>query len=109
MLYRALCNLQEGDRVIPVGSIFEREYKPSVLSVLFEVGAIAEIVPPPLAILPGWAVRSARLAEIGINDVAEFLQGDVDVIAARMRCASSLVERWMQEVRVGLLAVEQAG
>lgn len=46
------------------------------LDALLEVNALAEVLYPPLSALPGWKLRSEKLARVGIMTIADFLEAD---------------------------------
>lgn len=109
MMYRALRNLAIESEMILAGSLFEYTFKPGVEQVLFDAGAIAEIQPPPLAVLPHWKVRAAKLALAGIVTVDQFLAAEDGQVAEHMGCAPTLVARWKQEVKQALMAAATGG
>lgn len=61
---------------------------------LMRIGAIAPLAAPPLAELPGWAARSAKLAKVGIQDAGQFLEGDPALLRRVLRVKAEAIERY---------------
>jgi hypothetical protein len=98
-LYRLLQNLAFPDHTLPRGSLSRMlTSKPDVIERLRSKGGIAEIAPPPLAILPGWKLRSAKLAKIGIVSAVDFLETADDGILKTMRIGPDVLAKWRTEV-----------
>jgi len=98
-LYRLLQNLAFKDRTLARGSLSRLlSCKPDVIAKLKAKGGIAEVAPPPLAILPGWKIRANRLTKLGIITATEFLEaGDEEVMKA-MRINQAALDKWRGEV-----------
>jgi hypothetical protein len=111
-LYRLLQNLAFPDRTLPRGSLSRLlGSKPDVIGKLTLKGGIAEVAPPPLAILPGWKLRSAKLAKIGIITAVDFLESADDGILKTMRIGPDVLAKWRTEVEGWLISPvkEQSG
>lgn len=83
MLYRVIENLRVRDKRIQAGTVSKLEnVSASTIEVLLAKGRVAEVRPPPLAVLPGWGERAAEYEKQGIkdiNDMSEAGEGVVDV------------------------------
>jgi hypothetical protein len=96
--------------IIRPGSLHRLEsLDKAALEKLTSKNTIAEVQAPPLSILPGWQVRSEKLAAVGIVDAVEFLGANASQVAAYMQCGRGTVERWKNEVLQWLTAPEQRG
>jgi hypothetical protein len=92
-------------RIIEAGSIDRLEWlddNPNGIAALVEKGAIARINPPPLAILPGWKIRSGKVKVSGIEDVEQFLTADDAVLVKCLGIKVETVQRWKQDL-IGFL------
>ncbi len=73
-LYRALTNLSKGEHVIERGSVFlGTMLSEDSRTKLLNLGRIAEASAPPLAAIPNWAARAAKMSKVGITTVEEFI------------------------------------
>ena len=98
-LYRVRKDIAYGKVIVRRGSLHRLNKVPADgLKKLKERGTISEVMPPPLAVLPGWTRRATRLEEAGIANAVQFLGADVDRAAAFMRVKPSTVEKWRREV-----------
>ena len=75
---------------------------------LVAVGAVGEVRPPPLVLIPGWERRAARMAGQGITDVVQLLDADTDTVVKACRAKAATVERWKEEVRDWLVVAPPA-
>lgn len=74
--------------------------KPAALARLIACGAISRVVPPPLAVLPGWKLRAPKLAALGIVDVVQLLEANSDKIAQALGYKrSSTIDGWKKAAR----------
>lgn len=64
---------------------------------LIDVGAIAPIHAPPLAVLPGWSDRAEDLAEQGIITVTDLLDADTNALIDSLVQNRATLEAWKQE------------
>jgi len=76
-------------------------FKQSTLDRLIISGTIAEVFMPPLAELPGWAGRAARLEPLGIVTVNDLIESDAETIKAikkefKYRTITP-IKRWQEE------------
>lgn len=98
-IYRVLKPLDTGKRVIQAGCFVRTgEMAEKTLVILAERGAVARIAPPPLAQLPGWKIRSARLAKAGIIDAEQFLEAEEGLLVDALKSKASLIQSWKAEV-----------
>lgn len=105
-LYRIVSPVAKGDQIIPVGTVGKLEYfTPQSLAALLRKGAITEVSPPPLSIMPGWKLRSAKLAKIGIEDAVQLLEGDTDDLMRSLRMTRVGVQKWKKDAE-DLLTVD---
>ncbi len=107
-MYRALQNLDFKGQIVKRGSLLRRNrFKPSTAAKLLRVGAIAEVRPPPLAVLPGWETRARRLEKLGIITVIDLLEGGDEqetAIKRAFRIRPETLERWKAEAEGWLTA-----
>jgi len=110
-LYRVLRQLHAGKRgLIYAGSLTRLEWLgDDGIEKLVAVGAVSEVQPPPLAVLPGWKRRAAPLAKMDIVDVTQFLLADTDAIAQQVGRKAATVEMWKREVEGWLQADPPSG
>lgn len=106
MLYRATGRLQtKKSGFVERGEITALSWLgPDQVQKLIDLGHVTHLSAPPLAELPGWTRRAARMKEVGISMADEFLEHDVEGLAAALNVKPATVERWKTEV-VGLLTV----
>lgn len=98
MLYRTRANLS-GKREVPAGSILrESDLSAKALAALLARGVLQPVSPPPLAALPGWQHRGKRLAEMGVEDASQVVEGDADEMARHCGVSPVLVRRWQEEL-----------
>lgn len=107
-MYRIINNLTYKGDVIPGGSIQALVLDDEKIDKLIEVGAIAPVEPPPLAILPGWDARSKRLAPWHIITVSDLLEADVAELARDVRLKPATIREWQKSV-VEYLTAKPAG
>lgn len=99
MLYRILIDIRRGETTLLRGSLTRLEWlSPAIQERLVTRGAVTPVGTPPLTVLPGWQLRGAKLARIGIADAVQFLEADVDRVAGFMRVKPVTVVGWQQEV-----------
>ena len=110
MLYRVLHNLWVGKSILPAGTMSRlASVPPKAMEVLLAKGTVAPVAAPPLAVLPGWQHRGQRLAEIGITDAGQFLEGDVPAMAAHLGVTEQLIGRWQTSLEQWLMAPAKRG
>ena len=75
----------------------------SILEILLAKGRVVEVQTPPLAVLPGWEEKAAVLAPLGIEDVSQLVDADLDKVAEELgtpvrglRKAALEAQSWMQ-------------
>jgi len=104
-MYRVHQNLAVGDSIVSGGSLsLLRGVGERGIQALLKRGTITEVAAPPLAILPGWKLRAARLKAMGVETVADLLQADRDGVARFMRANLPTVEKWLVDAEAWLLA-----
>ncbi len=102
-VYRVLERLSKGERFLEVGELVRLEWlKPEQIARLEVRGAVSRISAPPLAKLPGWKLRSQRLAKAGITGVEELLEADTANLAEQVQADPRTVELWKRELTTWL-------
>lgn len=98
--YRILRDLSKGNKIIKIGQITSLSGLPqATLDRLAEVGAIAEVSPPPLSELPGWQTRAAKLEATGIITATQFLElKDYELIKKLFRVKDETIEAWKKQI-----------
>lgn len=79
------------------------------VELLKDGGAIGEVQPPPLKVLPGWKRRAALLKKQGIVDAAQFLEASSEEMATALKMKEVTVERWKREITNWLTAPSPTG
>jgi len=103
-VYRVLRSLDRGSRIIEPGQIIQIDWlSPENVGRLETVGAVAQVHGPPLVELPGWQLRSERLAGAGITTAVEFLEADSAEVEGRIEAQPGMVDKWKQDVQKWLL------
>ena len=100
-LYRTLERLIDG-----VGLVYERgivdplkKVPASVITILLEKQRIVEVQAPPLRVLPGWEERAAILEPLGIEDVSQLVDADLDEVAKELDTPVEGLRRAAQEAQ----------
>lgn len=88
-LYRTLTPLRFPKTIVPAGKVITLKGDQSILE---RVGAIAPILTPPLAILPGWAERAACLESAGILTGEQFVEADAALLAAKLDMSPDMIQ-----------------
>jgi len=71
-------------------------------------GSISEVSAPPLAILPGWVLRSNLLSDrADIEYVDQLIEADSEEVAEKIDVNVRTVEKWKEEVTRWLTADAQ--
>lgn len=98
-VYRVLKRLDRGSSIIEPGRLMQIDWlSPANIARLEVVGAVARVHGPPLEALPGWRLRSERLADIDITTAEEFLEADRDLVAAHMEAQTRTVDKWTTDL-----------
>lgn len=98
-LYRAVQKLSWGGRTVLRGTVFRATALPAAsVARLVATGGIAPVSTPPLALVPGWRTRAARLAKEGIDSVEGVLGTGAVALAACFRVRVPTAERWLREL-----------
>jgi hypothetical protein len=109
-LYRALNNLDAGKTQIGRGEVFAGErIGDHVLERLLKLGRVALVSAPPLAMLPDWEKRAAKLKKIGVSTVEEFIAGEAGVMAKACLVSAERIGMWKLEVLECLKAPGERG
>ena len=104
--YRALKDLSNGYKryeLVPATAL-----KVGIIPILLAKGAIGEVTGPPLSTLPGWSLRSERLAAINVVYVHDFLDGEISQLAEVCGVRQATIEKWQAEVARWLQPVPPA-
>lgn len=104
--YRALTDLHFGSQIVRKGTVLQRAFKESTLQTLITNGAIAPIHTPPLAALPDWATRAAKLVKLDITTAEQFLEADDAAVAKALKVAKPIVQQYKQEIIALWLTVD---
>lgn len=85
-LYRTLERLIDGEGVVYERGIVDplKKVPASVVTILLEKQRIVEVDSPPLRVLPGWKDRAAVLEPLGIEDVSQLVDADLDKVAKEL-------------------------
>jgi len=67
-------------------------------------GSISKVSAPPLAVLPGWVLRSQKLLKVDIEYVDQFIESDPAEIADKIGVQPQTIEKWQNEVTEWLTA-----
>lgn len=96
MIYRAVQKLSWGDELMPPGAVFPGDrLKAQAAERLLAAGAIAAVQTPPLALVPGWRHRAARLGDRPVEEVLEMPAAD---LAGAFGVLPATAERWQREL-----------
>ncbi|MFA5714361.1 MAG: hypothetical protein WC998_01300 [Candidatus Paceibacterota bacterium] len=95
--YRALEDLNAGhNNIIANGIVFkESRLSPKAVTILAEMGRIAEVSFPPLEVIPGWKIRAAKVKNMS---TVEFLDAPNDELAVKMKTKPDTIEAWKAEI-----------
>lgn len=83
MLYRVLESLRflKSNKQIEAGTIDKLEgLSAKTIAALLVKNRIAEVIPPPLAVLPGWEEKAEAYAKQGIKDVNDMSEAEEGVV-----------------------------
>lgn len=108
-MYRALKTLDTGGgkRIYPGSLVWLEWLDEAGINALRTVGAICDVHPPPLSILPGWERRSKRVEKLGLLDVVAFMEAATGEVAGALGIKPSTVDRWKDEVSSWLSVKEE--
>jgi len=67
-------------------------------------GSISKVSAPPLAVLPGWVLRSQKFLEIGIEYVDQLIECNPEEASTKIGVRTETVEKWQDEVTEWLIA-----
>lgn len=100
-VYRALFNLSFDHSMIERGWLWVIPGKttPANAAKLEELGRIARISAPPLAVIPGWKLRAAKAKRKGgIENAEQLLELSVDECAALFAISKTQAASWQAEI-----------
>jgi hypothetical protein len=107
-LYRVLKRLGRGKgKIIEPGTLSRLEWlgeRPDDIQRLIAVGAVAEVAPPPLAVLPGWELRSEKLVQCDVIHVVHLLEANAELLAEKVGVQPRTIHKWQREAEECLLA-----
>ena len=112
MFYRVHNKLDRGKgRVIHPGSLTRLVWlKPDDRQRLVHCGAVTEVAPPPLRILPGWKVRSEKLRTHEITTAIQFLEADNALLQDILNVKrEATIKSWKEGLELQLVAKPQSG
>jgi len=104
-LYRTLERLSGDDNLVYEAGIVDTLTKvpAGVIALLLAKGRIVEVQAPPLRVLPGWKERAAALESVGIEDVSQLVDADLDEVAKELdtpveglRQAALDAQQWLE-------------
>lgn len=112
MIYRAVRRIAVGEQFIEPGTVGAMERLGGhAKAVLLARGALAEVAPPPLSVLPRWRVRAKALGKLGVLDAVQLIEGDADGLGKALGVSAAAVVAWQAEAMEWLkgppLPVEQ--
>lgn len=109
-IYRALVNLEKGEKVIVKGGfVLEHEWSAEIMRTLETMGKVSRVSAPPLAQLPGWKLRSDKLEKHGIIFADQFLEASESDLSKWLNAKAGVIEKWKQEVTILLTIPEPHG
>ena len=110
-MYRVLRTLSRGhDKFVKVGTLTDLAWlKDEQRATLEMVGAVSRISAPPLAQLPGWKLRTAKLGKLDIHTFDDFLERDPDEIAEGVGVQRRTVDKWRAELVDWLTPPQRGG
>ena len=103
-LYRVVHRLSfDSGEMIEAGVVDSLEgIPPRVISILLEKGRISEVRAPPLRILPGWEKKAEALEALGIENVDQLVDANLDEVAEELgtsvkglRVAARSARQWV--------------
>jgi hypothetical protein len=85
-LYRTLERLIDGAGLVYEKGIVDplKKVPGQVIVILLEKQRIVEVKSPPLRVLPGWEEKAAVLEPLGIEDVSQLVDADLDEVAKEL-------------------------
>jgi len=99
VLFRVRKTLEKGKKKIAPGSFTRLEWLTARgREIMISVGAVSEVGAPPLAVVPGWKARSEKLARVGIEDAAQFIDADTDVLCEALGRQPRTVGKYRNEL-----------
>jgi hypothetical protein len=100
-MYRTLERLLGED-----GTIYEMDIvsplkgiKSKVIAVLLEKKRIVEVQTPPLRVLPGWKDRAEVLEPLGIKDVSQLVDANLEEVADKLDTSVEGLRKAAQEAQ----------
>ncbi len=112
MFFRVQRKLDRGKgRTVYAGTITRLAWlTPDDQQRLVHCGAVTEVAPPPLRILPGWKVRSEKLRTHGITTAIQFLEADNALLQDILNVKrEATIKQWKAGLELQLVAKPQSG
>jgi hypothetical protein len=119
-LYRIHRSLDLGNEILPAhsiasvnGTLGDTTCVPSVklkdknIAKLVQKGAISKLASPPLSVLAGWSKRAVKLEPLGIQDVEQFVEGDIEALAKLFKVKWETIMAWKAELMTWLVIQDQ--
>lgn len=105
-MYRIHRRLMTSTNTYEKGAIAQlTEMAPDMRQQFVKAGIISSVNPPPLSVVPGWDSRSAKLAQHGILDIADFIGRDDEELGRILRASQIRI----QEMKAQLMAYLSPG
>ena len=110
-LYRVVHRLSfDSGEIIEAGVVDSLEgIQPRVISILLEKGRISEVKAPPLRILPGWKEKAEALGTLGIEDVGQLVDANLDEVAEELGTSVEGLRKAAQSARQWVDVQAQGG
>jgi hypothetical protein len=89
---KALSGLAKRGQIVRLAHLDEAQ-----IERLITVGAVAPIAAPPLAELPKWKTRAAKLKKLDVIDVEQLLEVDPAAVAVALDVKPETVAEWQAE------------
>lgn len=94
--YRTHTRLELPDETrLEPGKVFtSQQLSQDKLDRLMELEVISPAMPPPLAAIPGWRSRAARLSKEGVDGFGQFFEQDNEKIAEWFKTKPETIQQW---------------
>jgi hypothetical protein len=105
-LYRTLERLSGDDDLVYKAGIVDplKKVSAEVIAILLAKGRIVEVQAPPLRVLPGWKEKAVALEPLGIEDVSQLVEADLEEVAKELDITVEELREDTQEAQQWLVA-----